>query len=163
MKAPWGGAPPPLVLFMGVLQQAFIDGLVFGVPDDSGACFWSSGAHLFPNLRCPGAQNGPRWNFVRNRGQAPLKFFTALATFRIFGDLAGRPNSTKNQSLAPNGVPGSDVLSIFVTESVFLTFGLGFSSIFHGKNDLKNNAFFQRCAHSFQPGEALKPCTGAVF
>ena len=36
MKAPWGGAPPPLVLFMGVLQQVFIDGLVSGVPDDSG-------------------------------------------------------------------------------------------------------------------------------
>ena len=50
--------------------------------------------------------------------------------FAFFGDLAGRPNSTKNRSLAPNGVPGSDILPLFVTEIVFLTFGVGFSSIF---------------------------------
>ena len=149
MKAPWGEAPPPLVLFMGVLQQAFIDGLVFGVPDDSGACSWSSGAHLFPNLRRPGGQNGPRWNFVRHQGASAGKFFTALPLFAFFGDLAGRPNSTKNRSLAPNGVPGSDVLSIFVTESVFLTFGFGFSSIFVEILMSKTMHFFKDARNHF--------------
>ena len=62
---------------------------------------------------------------------SPEESFSPLwQLFAFFGDLAGRPNSTKNRSLAPNGVPGSDIVSIFVTEIVFLTFGLGFSSIF---------------------------------
>ena len=97
---------------MGVLQQAFIDGLVFGVPDVSGAHFWSSGVHRFPNLRRPGAQDGPRWNLARHRDQPEGKLFTALATFCIFGDLVGRQKSTKDRNLALNGVPGSDVLAI---------------------------------------------------
>ena len=84
MKAPWGGAPPPAILCIGVLGQALIDGLVFGVPDGSGAHFWSSGAHVFPNLRRPGAHNGARWNFGRHQGQADLKFFPASATFDVF-------------------------------------------------------------------------------
>ena len=70
--------------------------------------------------------------------------------FAFFGDLAGRPNSIKNRSLAPNGVPGSDILSIFVTEIVFLTFGLGFSSIFDILLVEKNTPFFKDARKLFK-------------
>ena len=50
-----GGAPPPPVLYIGVLRQTFIDGLVFSIPDGSRTHFWSSGAHLFPNQKRPDA------------------------------------------------------------------------------------------------------------
>ena len=74
---------------------------------------------------------------------SPKESFSPLwQLFAFFGDLAGRPNATKNRSLAPNGVPGSDILSIFVTEIVFLTFGLGFSSIFDEFLNGKMMSFF---------------------
>ena len=101
IESPLGGSTAAPSFVHGVLQQAFIDGLVFGVPDASGAHFWSSGAHLFPNLRRPGAQDGPRWNFVRHRGQPQGKFFTALATFCIFLGPGRTPEIDQKSILGP--------------------------------------------------------------
>jgi len=51
------------------------------------------------------------------------------------------PKSTKNQSLATKGAPGSDFLLIFLAESVFFTFGLKLSPIF-GENRRKTRCIF---------------------
>ena len=103
---------------------------------------------FFFNLRRPGAQNGSRWNFGRLPRPAVLKFLTAFATFCIFWDLAGRQKLTKNRSLAPNGVPGGEVLSIRVAEIVVLTFGLDFSSIF-------DENLMQKSMHLFKAARDL--------
>ena len=67
-----------------------------------------------------------------------------------FWDPARIPKSSKNRSLAPNGVPASDVLSNFVMESVFLTFGLGFSSIFDEHLIEKTMPFFKDARKFFK-------------
>ena len=100
----------------------------------------------FFNLRRPGAQNGSRWNFGRLPRPVVLKFLTAFATFCIFWDLAGRQKLTKNRSLAPNGVPAGEVLSILVAEIVILIFGFDFSSIFDEKLMQKSMHLF-KAAH----------------
>ena len=53
-----------------------------------------------------------------------------VALWAVFGSPPWAPESAKNRSLAPKGAPGSDFLSIFRANSVFLTFGLEFSWIF---------------------------------
>ena len=124
MKGPQGGAPPPLVLCMGVVLQAFIDGLVFSIPDGSGAHFWSSGAHLLSNLRRPGAHNGARWNFGRHQGQADLKFFPALATFGVFLGPGRIPKIDRNSISGGRNGPRGDAFSDFCGVSdLFCFFG----------------------------------------
>ena len=46
---------------------------------------------------------------------------------------------------APKGAPGSDFLLIFLAKSVFLTFGLGFSSIF-GEKLMDKSMHFSKAA-----------------
>ena len=69
--------------------------------------------------------------------------------FHHFWVLSGTPKSTKNRSFAPKGGPGSDYLPICFAESVFLYFGLEFSSILGVKSMEKIDACFQSCAHFF--------------
>ena len=60
-------------------------------------------------------------------------------------------------------MPGSDVLSIFAAEIVFLDLGLDFQLIFNEKSETKSMRFFRAARFFFQTGEPLNLCTGAVF
>ena len=132
MKAPWGGAPPPLVLCTGVLRQAFIDWLVFGVPGGSGAYFWSSGAHAFPNLGRPGAHNGARWNLGRHQGASALKFFPVSATFGVFLGPGRLPKINRNSIPSGKNGPRVTFSAIFVAILLCFAFLVDFGSIFAG-------------------------------
>ena len=86
------------------------------------------------------ALNRPKWLPDGSRDpftQNPPKIFIN------FGVSSGTPKSTKNRSLAPKGAPGSNFLSIFLAITVFLIFGLGFSSIL-GKNVDKKRRIFSK-------------------
>ena len=70
---------------------------------------------------------GPKWPLGGSQSLQKVKDDHPLGCFWLPW---GSPKSTKNRSLAPKGAPGSVFLSIFLAGSVFLTFGLDFSSIF---------------------------------
>ena len=139
MKAPWGGAPPPLVLCTGVLRQAFIDWLVFGVPGGSGAYFWSSGAHAFSNLRRPGAHNGARWNFGRHQGASQPKFFPASTTFGVFLGPGRIPKIDRNSISSGTNGPRGDVFSDFCGYSALFCFSGRFWIDFCRSRPLKSD------------------------
>ena len=76
------------------------------------------------------------------------------------------PQNDQKSILGQKKAPGCVFLAFFGAHIVFLVFGLDFSSICDEKvmkKQRKYEHFFKSCAGFFQPGEPLKPCTGAVF
>ena len=62
---------------------------------------------------------------------------------------AGTLKSTKNRSLANRGVPGSDVLLVFVANVVFRDFGVDCSSIFDETLMKKSTQIFKAACAFF--------------
>ena len=89
--------------------------------------------------------NRPKW--LPNGSQDPFTQ-NPPKIFSNFGVSSGIPKSTKNRSLAPNEVPGGDVLSIRVAKIVIFTFGLNFVSIF-------NQFLMEKSMHLFKAARDL--------
>ena len=107
---------------MAVLLQTFIAGLFFSALDESGAHFWSSGARLLPSLRRSGAQNRFRWNFVRQQGLSPQKFFLVFTTFGLLLGPGQSQKLVQNRFVELQIDPVDDLLPFFMTCFVRLTF-----------------------------------------
>ena len=110
-----------------------------------------------------GARIDKKWSQNRKKYAEPPKVATrwlprplfsqnSSKIFSKIGVSSGTPKSTKNRSLAPKVAPGSDCLSSFLANSVFLTCGLDCSSMFDEKS-MKKRCIFQSCARFFNLAE----------
>ena len=88
----------------------------------------------------------PKW--LPDGSQDPFRQEVSPA-FINFWVPSGIQKSTENRSLAPKGAPESDFSSVFLAESVFVTFQLDFSAIISEKIMKKSMRVFKAARDFF--------------